>query len=245
MKKLLLSLLLATLCCLGANAQKTYALIAGVSNYSDQQANLYNTTKDVKKLKTVLDKQKFTVAMLTSKYANHDNIVKKLSAIVRLAKPEDKILFFFSGHGDTGGFLTYELQMFRYRELVDILSKARARQVVCFIDACRAGSVNDVANGNYGWGEGGTHPSLTFVMSCRANEFSYENNWVGNGYFTKALLKGLRGVADKNEDRKVTLDELFRYVYNDVTARTKNDRQTQHPQLIGPGSALNTVITSW
>ena len=246
MKKFLFSMVLMAACfSLSASAQKTYALITGVSSYQNSEANLPNTTKDVKALKKVLDKQNVISGVITSKYVNHDNIVKKLEAMVQLAKPDDKIYFFFSGHGNTGGFLTYDMQLFRYEELVGILSKAKARQIVCFIDACRAGSVESLAEENFGWSGGSQHPGLIFVMSCKGDESSFENNWVGHGYFTQALLKGLRGMCDVNKDRKITLIELFNYIYKDVTQRTSDSEQVQHPQLIGPSSMHNTVIASW
>ena len=244
MKRILL-FIFVTLFTISVNAQKTYALLTGVSSYSNSQANLGNTTKDVKKLKKVFDRQGATVATLTSKYANHDNIVQKLKAIVNLAKSDDMIVFFFSGHGDTGGFFTYELSMFKYKELADILSKAKTKNVFCFIDACMAGSATDDSSGGYGWSDDSKKKGLTFMLSCRADEYSFENDWVGNGFFTKALLKGIRGMSDTNSDRKITLIELFKYVHNDVTARTKDSFQVQHPQLIGPSSTHNVVIAKW
>ena len=233
-------LLVAALISIGINAQKTYALLTGVSNYGIQSANLQNTTKDVKQLKKVFDKQGMIVTTLTSSNATIPNIEKKLNAIIQLAKPEDKIIFFFSGHGDTGMILTYGPESFYYRDLMKMLSKAKTKEVFCFIDACMSGSVTPT---EYEWAD--AHKGVTFMMSSRANEYSTENNWIGHGFYTQALLKGLRGKADKNEDRQITLMELFRYVYNDVTARTQNYRQVQHPVLIGPSSSHDTVITKW
>ncbi|MBQ6064467.1 MAG: caspase family protein [Prevotella sp.] len=233
-------LLAVALISMGINAQKTYALLTGVSNYGFQDWNLQNTTKDVKQLKKVLDKQEMIVATLTSSYATISNIEKKLNAIIQLAKPEDKIIFFFSGHGDTGRMITYGFQGFYYEDLMKILSNAKTKEIFCFIDACKSGSVNPM---EYYWAD--VHKGITFMMSSRADEYSAENNWIGHGLYTQALLKGLRGKADKNNDRQVTLMELFRYVYNDVTARTKNYSVKQHPQLIGPSSSHDTVITRW
>ena len=128
MKRLISLFLFGVMAVSGACAQNTYVLLVGVSRYSDQKANLNSTTKDVKDIKTVFDNQPNTiVSIVTSKYANHDNIVKKLNAIIQLAKPEDKIMFFFSGHGGDGGFLTYEMRIFPYQELVAILSKANSK----------------------------------------------------------------------------------------------------------------------
>ena len=86
MKKLLLSLLLLMSICSMTLAQTTYALIAGVSAYQNSEMNLGNTTKDAKDLKRVLDQLGVKSALLTSKYANYDNIASKLEKIVSVAK---------------------------------------------------------------------------------------------------------------------------------------------------------------
>ena len=156
-------------------AQHTYVLLAGISNYGDEKNNLSQTTKDVKSIKEVFDKQKnTTVAILTSKYASGSNIEEKLNAIIKLAKPSDKIIFCFSGHGTTGGFVSYGPQLFPYKTLAQILSKAKAKEVVCFIDACMSGSVQSDAASNYGFSNDATHPGLTFVVASRADEVSWE-----------------------------------------------------------------------
>lgn len=227
-------------------AQHTYVLVAGVSNYGDEKTNLHQTTKDVKAIKEVFEKQaNTTVAILTSKYASANNIEEKLNAIVKLAKPADKIIFCFSGHGTAGGFISYGPQLFSYKTLAQILSRGKAKNIICFIDACMSGSVQSDAASNYGFSDEKAHPGLVFVVGSRADEISWENNWVGHGFFTKALLKGLRGLSDKNRDKHVTLKELFDYVHNDVTARTQKTKSPQHPQLIGPSASFNVVITSW
>ncbi len=226
-----------------AGAQRTYALLTGISNYGVAEANLSNTTKDVKELQQIFDKQEASTTVLTSSYANHDNIVNKLNAIVTLAKEEDIIVFYFSGHGDTGGFISYGLELFKYSELVEILSVAKAKNIFCFIDACLSGSVSDLMGTTYSYGSNKSR--IVFMMSSRADELSMENTWLGNGFFTKAMAKGLRGKADANGDRKVTVAELFSYIYTDVTNRTKDYKQQQHPQLIGPQSSFTAVLANW
>lgn len=238
-------ILLFTLISFGVQAQKTYVLLTGVSNYGTKDNNLHNSTKDVKSLKTIFESQKAIVGVLTGKNVTRDNLEKKLNAIVQLAKPEDKIIFFFSGHGMIGGFVAYGPDIISYSYLTDIFSKAKTRNVFCFIDACMSGSSAASAV------EGETedryifNKNITFVSSSRILEQSIENDWVGHGFFTQALLKALRGKADVNQDRNITLMELFNYIYNDVTARTNKGEKTQHPQLIGPSSLYETIITSW
>lgn len=243
MKRIFSLLVMLMLVALSIGAQKTYALLAGVSNYGVDSINLYNTTKDVKQLKKVFDNQGFTTAVVTSQYANHDNIVRKLNAIVKLAKANDRIIFYFSGHGTPGGFVPSDRSLFNYQELVNILSKAKAGTIYCFIDACMSGSVKTISADNFGVGS--TKPSICFMTASDATEVSKENLWVGHGYFTKAMLKGLRGMSDNNGDKQITLAELFRYVYKDVVNRTKDDQTVQHPQLLCPTSMQTSVLTKW
>lgn len=243
MKRLLSIIVMLMLVALSIQGQKTYALLAGVSNYGVDSINLHTTTKDVKNLKKVFDNQNVKSAVLTSKYANHDNIVAKLKGIIKLAKPNDNIIFFFSGHGSPGGFVPSDRSFFNYQELVDILKKANVANIYCFIDACMSGSVKTISANNFGVGNG--TPNICFMTASSGTEISRENRIVGHGYFTKALLKGLRGMSDKNSDKNVTLEELFNYIYKDVTYRTRNSDVEQHPQLICPSSMRDNYLTKW
>lgn len=69
---------------------------------------------------------------------------------------------------------------------------------------------------------------------------SYENAWISHSFFTKSLLKGLRGKASENS--MITVRSLFDYIYKDVTAHTRDYEQIQHPQLIGPQSMHQNVL---
>ena len=113
-----------------------------------------------------------------------------------------------------------------------------------------SGSVKSISANNFGIGNG--NPHIYFMTASDATEISMEDSWVGHGYFTKALLKGLQGIgaSDKNKDKKITLNELFNYVNQDVVFRTRNAKQVQHPQLIPspsllPSSMLNAVLIEW
>lgn len=238
MKKILFTIVLFLGCILGANAQKTYALIAGVSSYQNSQMDLSYTTVDAKSLVKVLKAQNYVTALVTSKYANTANLRKKLNALARAAKSGDRILFYFSGHGAPGCFCAYDGN-FDYKEVVSILSQSKAKEIYCIVDACHSGSAQESANPNYGWATGS---NIMFFMASRADEYSWENSWVGHGYFTKALIKALRGKADANGDKKVTVSEVFKYVYKDVTKRSGNG---QHPQLIGPKGMYDRVLAKW
>ncbi len=237
MKKVLLTMLML-LAVFSIHAQKTYVLLLGVNNYGTGENNLSFPVKDAKELKQIFDKQGMTVAMLTSKYVTKENIDKKLDAIIKLARPQDKIIFFFSGHGTPGAFCCYGFNLYRYSDLANKLSQARTSNIFCFIDACHSGSAQFATNEQTGLGS--VNP--VFCIACRPQEYSYEKFLVDNGVFTQALTKGLRGKADYNKDKKITLLELFKYAHADVIQKTKDN---QHPQLVGSQNLYNTVIAKW
>ncbi len=240
MKKPLLTFLLSVLITFGLNA-RTFVLITGVSNYDNENANLTQTTKDAKRFKEVMETQTKDITLLTSRNVTRANVLEKLSAICNRAEEGDQVIFFYSGHGTTGALCGYDRNI-TYKSLTDILSQSKASQKICFIDACHAGSVADNEVNESWTDEVKDKKDMAFFVSCRGDETSAESAFIGAGYFTQALLKGLRGKSDKNEDRKVTVIELFKYIYGDVLQRTD---KRQHPQLIAPESMYDVVITKW
>ena len=137
---LIICLILVTTDTLPVNA-RTFALIAGVSNYGVEDANLSQTTKDAKAFKQLLSKQTKDITLLTSTYANHDNILEKLRAICNRAQNGDRVIFYFSGHGNKGYLLTSDIKPLYYTEIANILNTTKASDVICFIDACFAGTL--------------------------------------------------------------------------------------------------------
>lgn len=217
---------------------RTYVMIVGVSAYQDSDNNLKATTNDAKAFRNIIKNQTKNITILTSKNANRANIMEKLRAICNRAQKGDNILFYYAGHGYAGGIFVYDGEI-GYETLNDVLESTPA-SVIGFIDACHSGSVKG-NNSTYSSPSG----NIIYLMACRAEEYSVESPWIGHGYFTQSLLKGIRGVSDSNKDKKVTVNELFRYIYKDVLSTTAKLKVQQHPQLIGSKKLLNTVVATW
>ena len=231
MKKILLLLSICMFLSISSMA-RTYVLVTGVSSYQNSQMNLSQTTKDAKEFSKVIETQTKDVTLLTSKYANKENILEKLQAICNRAGENDRIVFFYDG------FLLY-------LDIINTLNTSKAKEKFVFIDACNAGSVNINVQVNLestSLNDDAEGTDITFMVSSRGDEYSMEGVAVGASFFTQALLKGMRGKADDNGDKLVTIKELFKYVYNDVTRRTKS---RQHPQLIAPKEMIDVVVMDW
>ena len=244
-KRIFLTLVLATTIIFGAHAQKTYALLVGIANYgtADQSNNLTFTVKDVKEMKQLLSQQKnCIVSAVTGKYATPENLKKKIQALCRLATANDNIIFFFSGHGRAGSIVCYGGQSLSYTTLVDYFASAKTRNIFCFIDACHSGSaVGSSSSSNYSNNKG-----PLFMTACRPEETSIDLPVLNNGIFAQSLIKGMRGMADADKNRQITAIELYKYVYRDVLKKTEQMwRVSMHPQLIGDKALHNIVITRW
>lgn len=239
MKKTFLFCMLLCFCAV-LNA-RTYVLAAGVSSYADSRNNLRMSADDATEFAKVMKKQTKDVVVVTSKYANHDNILQKYRAIANRAKDGDRIIFYFSGHGSPGAINSYD-RAIKYDELVSLAHNSKATEKVFIIDACHSGSVTDASTSYQMQGKEG----MIFFMSSRADEYSQENPLVGTSTFTQAIIKGLLGKSDANSDRKITILELFQYVYSDVVNRgTQSEAHPQHPVLIAPKGCLDSVIARW
>lgn len=235
MKKIISLLALFLIVCAQDILARTYVLSTGVSNYEGEVNDLHQTTKDAKAFKELMSNKSRDISLLTSSYANHDNILKTLKTIAASTQEDDVLIFFYSGHGSSDGSLYTYSGPLRYDEIVTVLRSARARKKFCFIDACFSGACGNalMQNGQMAYDD------ICFLVSSRPNETSAEHPVVGAGFFTQALIQGMRGKADGNKDRKVTIAELFKYVSYDVTKRSQ---KTQHPQLFAKKNLQDFVI---
>ncbi|MCP4603888.1 MAG: hypothetical protein GY847_25770 [Proteobacteria bacterium] len=59
------------------------------------------------------------------------------------------------------------------------------------------------------------------LSSSRGNEYSYESDKIENGYFTEQIIDALSTKsADKNKDKRITTNELRKYVIDTVSRKT-------------------------
>lgn len=241
MKKLFLAILMAVICVMGIEA-RTFVLVTGISNYGNENNNLGQTTKDAKRFADLMKHETNDITLLTSKNVTKANVLEKLRAICNRAQTGDRVVFFYSGHGMKGALYAYD-QPIPYDDVVSIINSSAASEKIAYIDACYAGSVADKAANEASLKDAlKAGKNSVYFVSSRPTETSIESPILGAGFFTQALLKGLRGKSDTNGDKKITVIELFKYIYGDVLKRSQ---QQQHPQLIAPESMHNTVLMKW
>lgn len=227
------------------NPTKIWAVIVGVATY-DHMPPLNYTDDDAYKMYAFLrspegggvpDEQ---LKVLVDEGATRKNILKNMTMLFENADSNDVILFYFSGHGLKNAFLPMDfdghLNKVKHSEIKEIFKNCKAKYKLCIADACHAGGLTGAkditASGSSYYYEafkdakGGT----AFMLSSKAEEISIENAGLRQGIFTHFLIKGLKGNADQDENKLITISEVYEYVKVNVKFYTSN---YQNPVLYG------------
>jgi len=223
---------------------KVWAVVIGVSryahmpvlNYSDDDAYRFYAFLKSPEGGALQDEQ---IALLIDEDANRKDILNKMQQTVFKADENDIVLVYFSGHGLQGSFLPIDYDGYNnklaYKDITHILAKSKAEYKMCFADACHSGSlmaskgINETIDHYYNAFkkvEGGT----AFMLSSKAEEFSLEDGGLRQGVFSHFLIRGIKGAADRDQNKIVTIGELYEYVRFEVRKYSGN---VQTPVMIG------------
>jgi hypothetical protein len=203
---------------------RLYAVCAGVSEYSRKSDNLKYPNQDAKEVYELLKYHAgaSSLILLTDREATAENVLNSLDRLFTKTRPEDIVIFFFSGHGNAGIFFAHD-RTISFKSLQEIFRKTQARRKIIFADACRAGTLRTPDKTESDGGHVGENVML--FLSSRSNQASIDSPTLKNGLFTYYLLAGLKGGADANSNRIIEAKELFDFV-NAQVRTTSRDRQT-------------------
>lgn len=230
MMRFLLSFIFCSLLSAHLLFAEKYVVVIGVSDY--QHINdLRLPESDAKAIAKLYRTKTDNVILITGKYATRDRILSALKSQFGRAGSADEIIFSFSGHGFRGGICPYDMKDERtgitYSEILKIFKQSRAKKKIIFADACFSGGLR--VSGKPA-GQAVKKADVLLFLSSRDGETSIESAFMANGFFTTYLLRGLRGNADRNRDRRITARELFDFVSSGVRKKS-NDKQ--HPVMWG------------
>ncbi len=221
-----------------ATLPKVYAVLVGVARYNHMKSLKY-TDDDAYRMFAFLKSPEGgaladdQIRILIDEDASKENILKSLEKTFSKAGPNDVVFFYFSGHGLKGAFLPIDYDgnnnRVEHAEIMAILDKCPAKSKVVIADACHSGSLHGAKGATaqsvietyydaFSRSSGGT----VLMMSSKAEETSIENNGLRQGIFSHFLIRGLKGAADNDENKLVTINELFEYVEANVKFYTNN-----------------------
>lgn len=199
--------------------------------------------------------------LLSNEQATVARIREALTNFIAKASVNDLLLIFFAGHGspdpsalqnlyliahdtDVTDMPETALSMPRLRSYLD--QNIKSKRVVLLMDACHSGGFTTEGTRDLGNNLANQYldrllyqeEGRAIITSSDVNERSRESQKWGNGHgvFTYYVLEGLKGRADTNRDRFVSVGELFRYVRQKV--RLDTNFQQNPRMLIGDNENL-------
>lgn len=221
-----------------------FALILANTEYNDPGlAQLFAPGQDAKELARVLKSPNI------GGFTNVESLINKDSSTIMESvetffipkrKTDDLLLLYFSGHGvrETYGSLYFAVRNTKLNLLHStaieaefirrVMDKSPSRRKILILDCCNSGafekgtkaSINDSMGTSVLDGYG-----RVVLTASDSTQFAWEGeNLIGNdnrnSVFTHFLIKGIEGGADKNGNGQISVDDLYDYVFYNVTNAT-------------------------
>ena len=188
------------------------------------------------------------VTLLLNEDATYRAIRTALFNFLQGATENDIVMLYFAGHGAPDPYrptdhylLSYDTESdnlagtaFPMEDVSEAVRRLRSRDVIVITDACHSAAVGGQVAMRTGASNAINRAFLDRLQSSsggyvtmtasEVTQFSQEDSrWGGgHGVFTYYLLDALRGSADEDGDRIVTLGEMYEYVRERVQRETRN-----------------------
>lgn len=239
-----------------------YVLAVGVSRYHRGELKLQYPAKDARDLGMVFQKQeghlfeKVRTTVLVDKDATVARIKAGLNWLIKQTTDNDMAIVMLAGHGINDARIGYCFLSVDYDpdpeqllstavtegELRDLLTRISGKRLF-IIDTCHAGQLyagqrryrNVPHLGRFIRELQVARPTLVSLLASTGDQLAAESSDWGNGAFTKALIEGLKGSADRSGRGVVYVTPLYSYVCERVKELTSGD---QTPTISMPDGVL-------
>src|SRR5512143_4372856 len=222
------------------------AWIIGNSQYQDPRlAQLVTPQEDVNDLAAILRAPDIGSFDEVKTLVNESdaNIRLRIEDFFADKKPDDLLVIYFSGHGvrDERGLLYLAVNNTIANRLrataipaefiTNEMDRSRSKRQVLILDCCHSGAFAQGSKAMTG-DSAGTGPAFeglgygrVVLTATDATQYAWEGDKVigqaERSVFTHYLIEGLRtGNADTDHDGRITLDEIYDYVYEQVVTVT-------------------------
>ncbi|MBW4596643.1 MAG: ABC transporter substrate-binding protein [Brasilonema angustatum HA4187-MV1] len=216
-----------------------FALLIGVSEYEQGLTPLPAAAKDVEAMQQVLQNPEIGGFDEVKPLLNLERhkMEEAIETLFSSRQKDDLVLLFFSGHGikDESGrlyFATHNTRKTDKGELVratavpasfvhEIMRKSRSKHQVVILDCCFSGAFAEGLSAkddgfvdvkNQLGGEG-----RAVLTSSTSTQYSFEQQGADISTYTRYIVEGLgTGVADRDQDGWISVDELHEYAKQKV-----------------------------
>lgn len=247
-----------------------YIIASGVSIYKDSGLNLSYAHKDAEEIAELLAGktgdlyERVHTDLLNNNKALKTNIFQQFEMLKTATKPQDTLVFYFSGHGlfteTTSLDSIYSLALYdttresektniTTEELEQLINSVPPQNIIVIIDACHAAKAVDFESLTHAYTDRistklAKNAGIGVFLSSAGEQPSYESYDLKHGVFTYAFIKAAQDTnTDTNNNRLLELSELSQQLIEIVPALSmKYEGVPQDPQtkLYGKDFSLIT-----
>jgi len=231
---------------------ETYVLVIGIDKYEDTNIrelpyaevdaqSVYDFYAGSPKSPAKLG----NVSLLMGKQATKKVITKSLGELMRKAKEPDTVICYYAGHGDVGkhpkkGAEYYMIPQdaekddlftsaIELSELQRLWGAIVAKRKVFIADCCNSGGFAELrGEGQEGFEQGLGEGTVVMTASGKGQK-ALEVPELKHGLFTYFFLKGLEGEANKDNNHKVSVSEMKKFVEENVRNKARELGGAQNP----------------
>ncbi len=242
---------------------RSLVVIVGIDNYAAGVPPLGNAVRDAMAVQHCLaEEHGYEILSRINEEADGESLIQLLEVeLPRRLGSEDRLLFYFAGHGialpdDHGYLIPYGAELARtdkflpMQKVQSALMALPCRHMLAILDCCFAGRFPDASSRDIllqpksiyqeRFARFVRDPAWQVLTSAAPNEAALDvialRDQRGGGAgthspFALGLLRGLRGAADENGDGLVTATDLYQHVRAFVEAVAEEMGRRQTPQL--------------
>jgi hypothetical protein len=233
-----------------------HALIVGCNNGGQGVEPLHWAESDADRFASILCRlggfePSAVVILKGPDSASLEGQLRKINSRSSKSAEEDLFLFYYSGHAD-GRDMLLGTTRFPLKRLKTAFDSLPFGMKVGIFDACQSGAVTAYKGGRrsepFSLGDQTKIKGQVIIASTTASERAQESESLKGSIFSFYWFSGLAGSADISGDRRVTVDEAYRYAYRKtVETSTLTGGEAQHPMyrfaIHGQGDILLTDLT--
>ncbi len=215
---------------------KVWAVVIGIASYTHMPVLRY-TDDDAYRMYAFLKSPEGgalsddQIRVLVDEDATKAKITATMQEIFGQAGPNDLVMLYFSGHGLKGSFLPIDFDGYNNKlfhdEINALLSESPAKYKLCIADACHSGSLFAMKSGTVENALASYYKTLAqadagtaLIMSSKSSETSLESSGLRQGVFSHFLIRGLKGEADQDDNKVVSVQELYNFINDNVREYT-------------------------
>ncbi len=190
-----------------------------------------------------------SIRTLHNEQATRAGLAAALDQLKREVRAGDLLVWFVASHGtlDSSGQYGVILHdwdgranpgsLFSTFNILEASRSIKAFNQLVILDTCHAGGVNSLVRGLYDARLAVLARNMGLhVFASAADTEEAIDSYQGNGLFTHTLLKGLASpVADRNSDRKVTVNELGDFARRETLRIARSVGHSQEPLMMNFG----------